>query len=90
MMRPLELAAFGAFGIGLRDKRVVRAAHIALGRRGFSFWNRHGGNSLLYDFERFCRRAAQEVVDNLRTLSRNQDKEALEVADAVLGPLGEQ
>jgi alkylation response protein AidB-like acyl-CoA dehydrogenase len=38
--------------------------------------------------KRFCRRAAQEVVDNLRTLSRNQDKELLEVADAVLGPLG--
>ena len=40
--------------------------------------------------KRFCRRAALEVTDNLRTLFRNQDKELLEVADAVLGPLGDQ
>src|SRR4051812_42155180 len=46
MVRPFQLAAFGAFGIGLRAKGMVRPAHIALRRRGFSFWNRHGGHSL--------------------------------------------
>jgi alkylation response protein AidB-like acyl-CoA dehydrogenase len=39
--------------------------------------------------KRFCRRAAVDVTDNLRTLFRNQDKDLLEIADAVLGPLGD-
>ena len=34
----------------------------------------------------FCRRTAEEVADNLRTLFRNQDAHVLAVADEVLGP----
>jgi hypothetical protein len=41
MMRPFQLAAIRAFRMGFRLERMVRAAHIALRRRGFSFWNRH-------------------------------------------------
>jgi hypothetical protein len=42
-----QLAAIGAFDMRLSLERVVRAAHVALGRGGFSFWNRHGGNPFL-------------------------------------------
>jgi hypothetical protein len=42
MVGPLELATIGAFAAGLGAKRVMRPAHVALGRRGLSFWNRHG------------------------------------------------
>ena len=35
----------------------------------------------------FCRRAAEEVAENLRTLFRNQDASLLEVADEVIGPI---
>ena len=42
MVGPLELATIGAFTPDLEAKRVMRPAHIALGRRGLSFWNRHG------------------------------------------------
>jgi len=47
MMRAFQLAAIGAFDMRLSLERVVRAAHVALGRGGFSFWNRHGGNPFL-------------------------------------------
>ena len=42
MVRPLELATIGAFAASLDGERMMRPAHIALGRRGLSFWNRHG------------------------------------------------
>jgi hypothetical protein len=42
MVGPLKLATIGAFAAGLDSERMMRAAHIALGRRGLSFWNRHG------------------------------------------------
>jgi hypothetical protein len=42
MVGPLELATIGAFAPDLEAKRVMRPAHVALGRRGLSFWNRHG------------------------------------------------
>ena len=48
MVRTFQLPAIGTFGMGFRPQGMVRAAHIALGRRGFSFWNRHGGNPFLF------------------------------------------
>ena len=42
MVGPLQFATIGAFAAGLDAKRMMRPAHIALGRRGLSFWNRHG------------------------------------------------
>jgi hypothetical protein len=42
MVGPLQFATIGAFAVGLDPKRVMRPAHVALGRRGLSFWNRHG------------------------------------------------
>ncbi len=44
MVRPLQLAAIRTFRIGFRAQGMVRTAHVALRRRGFSFWNRHGDN----------------------------------------------
>jgi hypothetical protein len=58
MMRALQLAAIGAFRMGIGGERMVRAAHIAPRRRRFSFWNRHGGNPFLNKFTRFCRLGA--------------------------------
>src|SRR5262245_17990250 len=46
MMGTLGLAAIGAVARGGRRKRVVRAAHVAARRRGFSFRDRHGGRLL--------------------------------------------
>jgi hypothetical protein len=43
MMGTLGLSAFGAVGMGGNCQGVVRPAHIAARRRGFSFWDRHGG-----------------------------------------------
>ena len=45
MVGPLQLATIGAFAARLDRERMVRPAHIALGRRGLSFWNRHGENT---------------------------------------------
>jgi len=42
MMRALQLAAIGAFRIGGRFERMVRASHVAARRRSFLFWNGHG------------------------------------------------
>jgi hypothetical protein len=42
MVGPLELATIGAFAAGLDAERMMRPAHVALGRRGLSFGNRHG------------------------------------------------
>src|SRR5205823_6359944 len=47
MVWTFQLSAIGTFGMGVRPKRMMRAPHIAPGRRGFSFWNRHGGNPFL-------------------------------------------
>ena len=44
MMGPFQLAAIRAFRMGFRPECMMRAAHIALRRRGLSFWNRHGEN----------------------------------------------
>ena len=46
MMRPLQLAAIGAFRIGGGCETVMGPAHVPLRRRRFSFGHRHGGNSL--------------------------------------------
>ena len=46
MVRPLGLAAFGAFGMRRGGQRVMGPAHIAARRRGFSFGHRHGGKLL--------------------------------------------
>src|SRR6185312_9434594 len=46
VVRTLLLAAIGAFRIGGGGQTVVGPAHVPLGRRGFSFGDRHGGNSL--------------------------------------------
>jgi len=45
MMRPFGFAAFGAFRMRLGGERVMRPAHIAARRRGFSFGHRHGGKT---------------------------------------------
>jgi hypothetical protein len=45
MMRTLGFAAFWAVGMGIGRQSVMRAAHVAARRRGFSFWHRHGGFS---------------------------------------------
>jgi alkylation response protein AidB-like acyl-CoA dehydrogenase len=37
--------------------------------------------------KRFCRRAAHEVAESLRSLFNNDDRQAMEVADAVIGPI---
>ena len=55
MVRPLQLSAIGAFGMGIGRERMMRAPHVPLGRRCFSFWNRHGGNPFLNEVTRFCR-----------------------------------
>src|SRR6185312_2361179 len=52
MMRALGLAAFGALRVRGCRECVMRAAHIAARRRGFSFWHRHGGKLL----QKPCRR----------------------------------
>jgi hypothetical protein len=41
MVRTLEFAAIRTFDLGLWHKPVMRAAHIAPGRRGFSLGDRH-------------------------------------------------
>src|ERR1043165_6215046 len=46
MVRALGLAAIRAVAMGGRRKRVMRAAHVAARRRGFSFRDRHGGKLL--------------------------------------------
>ena len=56
MVWTLQLPAIGAFGMGIRAELMMLAAHIALRRRGFSLWNRHGGNPFLNKIARFCRR----------------------------------
>src|SRR6185295_16939254 len=43
MVRALGLTAIGAVAMGGSRKRVMRAAHVAARRRGFSFRDRHGG-----------------------------------------------
>jgi len=47
MMRTLLLAAIRAFVVACRGQPIMRPAHVAPRRRGFSLWHRHGG-SLLY------------------------------------------
>src|SRR5471030_2700517 len=46
MMRQLGLAAVGAITMGDGRQSMVRAAHVAARRRGFSFRDRHGGKLL--------------------------------------------
>ena len=46
MVRATLLTAIGAFIMGIGRERVVRTAHVALGRRSFSFRHRHGGTLL--------------------------------------------
>jgi hypothetical protein len=41
MMRPLQLAAIRAFGIGRPRQRMVRPPHIAARRRDLFLWNGH-------------------------------------------------
>src|SRR6185369_13250425 len=45
MMRALGLAAIGAVAMGGSRQGMVRAAHVAARRRGFSFRDRHGGKT---------------------------------------------
>ena len=45
MVRPLQLAAIRAFGVGRRAQRVMRAAHVAARWRGFLFRNGHDRHS---------------------------------------------
>src|SRR6185312_13682208 len=45
VMRTLLLAAIGALGIGGGGQAMMGPAHVPLRRRGFSFGDRHGGNS---------------------------------------------
>src|SRR6478752_9951877 len=47
VMRPLQLAAIRALGVGLRRQRMVAAAHAPAGRGGFSLRNGHGPLPLL-------------------------------------------
>src|SRR3954452_1162158 len=47
VMRPLQLAAIGAFGMGLVRQCLMAAAHAPAGRAGFSLWNGHGPVPLL-------------------------------------------
>ena len=42
VMRPFQFATVGTFCMSFCLECMVRAAHVALRRRGFSFWNRHG------------------------------------------------
>src|SRR5258708_14726968 len=56
MVRTFQFAAIGTFGAGFRTQRMVRAAHIALRRRGFSVWNRHGGSPFLNSSRRSAAR----------------------------------
>ena len=58
MMRTLGFAAFGAVGMGGGRQGVMRPAHVAARRRGFSFWDRHGGN-LLKGLPADCRRQSK-------------------------------
>src|SRR5215831_545023 len=46
MMRALGFAAIGAIAMGGCRQGVMRAAHVAARRRGFSFRDRHGGRLL--------------------------------------------
>jgi hypothetical protein len=46
VVRTLQFATIGAFLKRSNGQRVVRTAHIALRRRGFSFWNGHFGTCL--------------------------------------------
>ena len=46
MMRKLGLAAIGAIAMGGSRQGMMRAAHVAARRRGFSFRDRHGGRLL--------------------------------------------
>ena len=46
MVRTALLTAIGAFIVGIGRQSMVRTAHVALGRRSFSFWHRHGGTLL--------------------------------------------
>jgi hypothetical protein len=41
VVRALQLTAIGAFLERFNRKRMMAAAHIALGRAGFSLWNGH-------------------------------------------------
>src|SRR5690242_18903543 len=41
VMRPLQLAAIRAFGIGRAGQRVMRPPHITARRRDFFLWNGH-------------------------------------------------
>ena len=67
MVRPGQFPAIGAFDMGLRHKRMVRAAHVALRRGGFSLWNRHGGNPFLNKITRFCRKEPKTApTENVR------------------------
>jgi len=43
MVRALGLAAVRAVAMSSSRERVMRAAHVAARRRGFSFRDRHGG-----------------------------------------------
>jgi hypothetical protein len=43
MVRALGLATVGAVAMSSDRERVVRTAHVAARRRGFSFRDRHGG-----------------------------------------------
>jgi hypothetical protein len=46
VMRTLLFAAIRAFGVGRWCQAMMRTAHVPLRRRGFSFGDRHRGNSL--------------------------------------------
>jgi hypothetical protein len=41
MVRPLQLTAVAAFGMGFRPQRLMAAAHAGARRGGFTFWNGH-------------------------------------------------
>ena len=47
IVRPAEFAAIGTLLERRHGQRIVRPAHVALGWRGFSFGNGHGGMNLL-------------------------------------------
>jgi hypothetical protein len=46
IVRALQFSTIGAFLKGFDSERIVAAAHVALGRRGFSLWNGHLGTCL--------------------------------------------
>src|SRR5687767_8106325 len=62
MVGPLQFAAIGAFATRLGAKGVMRPPHVALGRRRFSFRNRHAITPMI----RPARASSRKLQDGCR------------------------